>query len=222
MWFLEFALITAAIVVAPKGVSGLQEIDVGSRPFSPEHVVEVELDHRGRRIQGNDLSVDSTSGCGLCRGLNGAEVLKDTFPVRQQTTDNPDDLPNGMSCEELELRSAIFPYDTTECIGFQSDFRSQCCALADSTVPSYQCEQNVQSALLGTDSGYNANVAPIPKGKFSLDIPISLRYFHISDLSITKGTADLNLAIITTWVDERLRWDPAEHGGYVIKRNCMN
>lgn len=210
-----FALISATLlVVTPELVNGLK-LNVGPRsPFLPESVVEVELDFSGihtRRLQVDDVSLNTTESCGLCRGLDGAIVLEGTFPVYQ--SDNTAALPDGLSCVDLDLLSSSLNGTSSECFGLQRVFRSLCCTLAPSTVPSYQCEQNVQAALIGTDSYYNANIPPIPQGEFTLDIPVSMEYYHISELSITESTAEIYFGINMRWVDERLRWDPAEFGG---------
>jgi hypothetical protein len=213
MWLSPFALIsTALLVVTPEGTYGLQLNDGPRSPFLPdERAVEVELDHSGRRVQVDDVSPTTTEACGICRGLDGAIVLEGVFPVYE--FDNTVALPNGLSCEDLDLLSSDSFAISLECFRLQKAFRPMCCTLANSTVPSYQCEQKVQAALIGSDSDYNANVPPIPHRKFTLDIPVSLDYYHLSELRLTESTATLYVGINMRWIDERLRWDPAEFGG---------
>jgi hypothetical protein len=203
VWF-PFTLSSAALlVVTSKVANGLKLHDGPRSPFLPERIVEVELDHNGRRLQLDDVSLNTTESCGLCRGLDGAIVLEGIFPVYQ--SDNTATLPNGLSCEALDLLSSGLNATGSECFGLQIVFRALCCT--------YQCEQNVQAALTGPDSDYNANVPPIPQGEFTLDIPVSLEYYHISELSVKESTAELYVGINMRWVDERLRWDPAKFGG---------
>jgi hypothetical protein len=213
VWLSPFALIsTALLVVIPEGTNGLQLHDRLRSPFLPEYVVEVELDHSGRRVQVDDVSLNATDSCGLCRGLDGAFVPEGVFPVY----DRPDErlaLPDGLSCEGLDLLSSGLNATSSKCFGFQTVFRPVCCTLANSTVPYYQSEQNVHAALFGPDSDYNAIVPPIPQGQFTLDIPVSLDYLHMSGLSLTESTVELHVGINMRWVDERLRWDPMEFGG---------
>jgi hypothetical protein len=213
VWLSPFTLISAALlVVTLEGTNGLQLHDGPRTPFLPERIFEVELDHSGRRLQVDDVSLNTTESCGLCRGLDGAIVLEGIFPVYQYDN-NTAALPERVSCEDLDLLSSGLNATSSECFGLQTVFRPMCCTLANSTVPSYQCEQNVMSALIGSDSDYNANVPPIPQGEFTLDIPVSLEYYHISELSLKESTAEIFVAINMRWVDERLRWDPAEFGG---------
>jgi hypothetical protein len=211
VWLSPFALISAFLVVTPEGANGLK-LNYGPRsPFLPERVVEIELDHSGRRVQVDDVSLTTTESCGLCRGLDGASLLEGVFPFFE--SDDNEALPDGASCEDLDLLSSGVNATSPDCLGLQTAFRSLCCALSNITVASYQCEQNVQAALIGPDNGYNANVPPIPQGKFTMDIGVSLEYYHITELSITDGTLELYFGINMQWVDERLRWDPAEFGG---------
>jgi hypothetical protein len=74
----SFTLISAALLVATlegANVNGLNLHDGPRSPFLPERLVEVELDHSGRRLQVDDVSLNRTQSCGLCRGLEGAIVL---------------------------------------------------------------------------------------------------------------------------------------------------
>jgi hypothetical protein len=207
-----FTLTSAALLVVISEVAnGLKLHDGPRSPFLPEGIVEVELEHSGRRLQVDDVSFNTTDSCGLCRGLDGAIVLEDAFPLYQ--SDNTATIPNGLSCKEMNLLSSGLNATSSECFGFQIVFRALCCAQANTTIPSYQSEQNVQAALIGPGSGYNANIAPIPQGEFTLDIPVSFEYYHISELNVKESTAEIFVGISMRWVDERLRWDPAEFGG---------
>lgn len=150
--------------------------------------------------------------CSLCR--DAGSILTTVQPV-YPVLDYPLSIPPGLSCRDLDtLGASQWSQNDTACTAWRIAFSGECCAGEDLSepVPTYQCEQSVHATLLDDGSGYSTTAVPIP-GKTPLNVSVSIMFLHATELSTVAGTAELFFGFFLSWTDERLVWDPKEHGG---------
>uniref|UniRef100_A0A7S2E6E3 Neurotransmitter-gated ion-channel ligand-binding domain-containing protein n=2 Tax=Ditylum brightwellii TaxID=49249 RepID=A0A7S2E6E3_9STRA len=161
------------------------------------------------------LRENTTDTCELC-GLLGMTLLDDVYPKYTPT----EGLPRAMNCAEIAeiLQNTIDDASDTSCYDSWIDFNtqvpvfSQCC-YSYSPVSTTVCEQEVQLLATGDDSDYNINIPPVPVNETAVNVALSIDYFAVTSIDIFEGTTEVFLGIFMRWKDERLAWDPKEHGG---------
>ena len=146
--------------------------------------------------------------CSLCQGLT---LLEDKIALPQMM--------ENATCGELnyllENQPEFLEMSYDSCRGdlvFNMLFES-CCR---SSVPVYQCEQNVHKYIDELD--YNTAVPPIVSfdPEDSLNVTVAIIYQALEKLAVAEGTATVFLTITMSWKDPRLAWD-VEDG-----QNCAN
>eukprot|EP00565_Helicotheca_tamesis_P005125 CAMPEP_0185726224 /NCGR_PEP_ID=MMETSP1171-20130828/2269_1 /TAXON_ID=374046 /ORGANISM="Helicotheca tamensis, Strain CCMP826" /LENGTH=525 /DNA_ID=CAMNT_0028394537 /DNA_START=198 /DNA_END=1775 /DNA_ORIENTATION=+ len=149
---------------------------------------------------------NGTEACDLCV-MFGGTLLEDVYPNYDF-----DYLPQGLNCAELSelFHNEISDKSDQACYVNVTEFHYDCCWFPVSTV---QCEQKIQSMVTGDDSEYSSNVEPLPVNETKLNVYVSYGYFGLTDINTMEGTAEVYISVSMSWRDERLAWEPKDHGG---------
>jgi hypothetical protein len=142
----------------------------------------------GRKLQ------DDTNGtaCSICGTY---KLLSDYIPPYEPTAD----LPNNLTCADLEFMAASVLQDDGVCVSFQNLFPN-CC---EGGPPTYECEKQIRASLL---DGYDTATPPIISTRTPLVVNVDLTFMTVTDLDPQKGTAEIFVWLQLEWNDPRLAW----------------
>jgi hypothetical protein len=196
-----FALVVMAILAGSQSLP-LQNSAKESSSISTEN-------------QRREMQEQTENPCSLCQGL---ELLADKVPARTSS------VAGNSTCAEIDW-FVQQQAETTGYAGFvglenvttnvpgtcRSDFFfnvafEECCR---TTVPMYECEQNVYDVILGDrrTKNYNTATPPIPNIDEKLNVSIFLQYEALEHMEVEEGTATIFVSITLKWVDPRLKWE---------------
>ena len=166
-----------------------------------------------------DGNGDDDDQCSLCQGVT---LLKDHKPEYSLQPKYPNLLMTGIplnaTCSEIEisLRQGQGSQNPSQCRSnaAYNYFFWRCCK---TSIPRYECEQNIHEQILGGNSNYNSAVPPIASkgggdndddeyGGGPLTVYVQLEYEALETIDVEDGTASIFITLVNTWNDPRLAW----------------
>ena len=158
-----------------------------------------------------DGNGDDDDQCSLCQGVT---LLKDHKPEYSLQPKYPNLLMTGIpmnaTCSEIEisLRQGQGSQNPSQCRSnaAYNYFFWRCCK---TSIPRYECEQNIHEQILGGNSNYNSAVPPIASkggGGGPLTVYVQLEYEALETIDVEDGTASIFVTLVNTWNDPRLAW----------------
>ena len=149
----------------------------------------------------NTTSAEETSSLGgvpMCSMCGAYPVLKDVVP--EYSLDFGAD---NLTCEIFDGIVSEVEEDYSHqsaCNFFQDIFSNQCCDFP----PRYQCEKRARREIL---EDYDTSVVPIGARQRSLDVTLTLDFYHITELDVRSATVEIFVWIHLNWTDPQLAWD---------------